>query len=95
MLAGLPSRLGGTEEWPDHLWRAVSDLYEIQQLDLEHHVLIAEKLVGCSPSLKQIRLAANSNGRVDLMDLSGIDTLRGMAAERAHAKAAFLTGEAI
>ncbi|MGH3854140.1 MAG: hypothetical protein ACRDR6_11720 [Pseudonocardiaceae bacterium] len=93
MLGGLEKDIGPAEKWPENLWQAVCHLYDVQQLDLEHHVLIAEKLVGRSPSLKQARLAANSGGRLDLTELSGVDALRGMVAERAHARAKFLTGE--
>ena len=90
MLALLEEAAGPVDTWPEVLWYAVRRLYEVQQLDLEHHVLIAEKLVGTAPSLKQLRMAENCGGRVELSDLTGIDTLRGMVAERAEAKAKFL-----
>ena len=50
-------------------------------------------ILGNSPSLKQVQLAANSSGGADLAELSGVDALRGMVAEQTHAKAMFLTGE--
>ena len=93
MLERLEKDVGTPETCCEHLWQVVCYLYDVQLLDLEHHVLIAEKLVGRSPSLKQERLAANSGGHVDLAALSGVDTLRGMVAERTQAKAMFLTGE--
>jgi hypothetical protein len=93
MLDRLQKDIGTTEICCEDLWQVVCDLYEVQLLDLEHHVLIAQKLVGRSPSLKQVRLAADRSGHIDLTALSGIDTLRGMVAERTHAKVMFLTGE--
>lgn len=93
MLDRLEKDIGTAETCCEDLWQVVCDLYEVQLLDLEHHVLIAEKLVGGSPSLKQVRLAAHGGGHVDLTALSGVDTLRGMVAERTHAKVMFLTGE--
>jgi hypothetical protein len=95
LLGRLDKDLGPTQTCCDHLWYAVCYLYDTQLLDLEHHVIIAEKLVGDSPSLKQMRLAANCAEQVDLTALSGVDTLRGMVAERSHAKAMFLTGEGV
>ena len=92
MLAELEAEFGAADTWPETLWRAVWQLYEVQQLDLEHHVLIAQKVVGNAPSLKQVRMAERCGGHVDLMELSGVDTLRGMVAERANAKAKFLAG---
>ncbi|MGH3669985.1 MAG: hypothetical protein ACRDSH_05035 [Pseudonocardiaceae bacterium] len=93
MLGGLEKDIGTAETCQEHLWQVVCYLYDVQLLDLEHHVLIAEKLVGSSPSLKQVRLAESSDGHADLTALSGVDALRGMVAERTHAKAMFLTGE--
>lgn len=93
MLGRLEKDIGTTETCCENLWQVVCYLYDVQLLDLEHHVLIAEKLVGRSPSLKQERLAADSSGHLDLTALSGVDTLRGMVAERTQAKAMFLTGE--
>lgn len=95
LLGKLDQNLGAMDTCCDHLWDAVCYLYDMQLLDLEHHVIIAEKLVGRSPSLKQMRLASKCGEHVELTALSGIDTLRGMVAERTHAKAMFLTGEGI
>lgn len=89
----LDKDVGVPDACSDHLWQATCDLYDVQVLDLEHHVLIADKLVGRSPSLKQMRFTTNCGEHLDLSALSGVDTLRGMVAERTHAKARFLTGE--
>lgn len=90
MLDGIEDEVGPVDVWPDSLWSAVGQLYEVQLVDLEHHVLIAEKLVGGAPSLKQARMARAVAGRLDTAGMSAIDALRTMAAERAEAKAAFL-----
>lgn len=92
MLASLESEEGPVDAWPEMLWQAVWKLYEVQQVDLEHHVLIAHKLVGSAPSLKQERLAHRYDRRIEFAELSGIDTLRGMVHERAEAKSRFLAG---
>lgn len=88
MLVDTEASLGAA--WSEPLWHAVWRLYEVQQLDLEHHVIIAQRMVGSAPSLKQIRTAEQCSGRVHMAELSAVDTLRGMAAARASAKAKFL-----
>ncbi len=92
MLAEIEVEVGHPSSWPGPLWQEVWRLYEMQHLDLEHHALIAQKLVGSAPSLKQVRMAESCGAGLDLRELSAVETLRGMASERADAKARFLAG---
>jgi hypothetical protein len=42
-------------DWPREVWHAMWKFLGLRQLDLEHHTLIAEKVVGEAPSLKLLR----------------------------------------
>jgi hypothetical protein len=77
---------GAAREWPRPLWIAAWRFLETRHLDLEHHVLIAEKVVGLRPSIKQVR-AMEQMGMPNLAnDYPAVDAIRALASMAGRAK---------
>lgn len=73
----LRERFGDPSEWPHEIRDAAYDLADMRVLDLEHHTLLAEKVVGREISLKQDRLRQKAAGK-KLLEQPAIEALRGI-----------------
>jgi hypothetical protein len=69
---------GPSDTWSDDLWTAAYRFWDARELDLEHHILLAEKVVGHEPSLKQIRLMQHSGTPDAAKDLPAVEALRSL-----------------
>jgi len=78
-LNSLDSSFGAKSTWTDEVLLAVSGLLETRHLDLEHHTLLAEKVVGRQPSLKLLRAMEAVDDHNPLDDPPAIDVLRDLA----------------
>jgi hypothetical protein len=84
--AHLETVFGHPSEWPQDLWKAAYDFCDTRQLDLEHHTLLAEKVVGHEPSLKQIHLMERAGTPEVAYDRPAIEALRELASEARNFK---------
>jgi len=74
LLSMLRGKFGEPNTWHDDVWLSTRQFLETRHLDVEHHTLLAEKVVGLDPSLKQLRLVdREADGAAAL---SAIDSLR-------------------
>jgi hypothetical protein len=74
LLPVLNSKFGEPGTWPDEVWLSTRRFLETRHLDVEHHTLLAEKVVGLDPSLKQLRLVERDDDGTPAM--SAVDSLR-------------------
>jgi hypothetical protein len=85
----LPARLGDARAWPADLYAAVSDLYEVEVEDVEHHVLIAATKVGRMPSLLQEEVQERLPPGIAVG--TAVDMLRDLAEQRRRTARDLLT----
>ena len=71
----LQELFGPKDLWPDPLRSSVLALVGARQLDLEHHTLLAEKVVELGPSLKQVKHRTAST-EYATHDDSAVESLR-------------------
>lgn|GEM_PF-2073558 len=86
-------RFGDSSDRPEVITEAVLRFLDARVLDLEHHTILAEKVVGNKASLKQeaIQAAMQARSRA-AADLPAVESLRGLAARARDQKDAFLDG---
>ena len=79
LLQRLTDNFGAPKEWPSNLWKEAWIFLETRLLDLEHHTLIAEKVVGLQPSIKQEQLMRAEGDGAAADDMPAVEALRGLA----------------
>ncbi|MEP6297671.1 MAG: hypothetical protein ABJ382_10110, partial [Ilumatobacter sp.] len=75
LMSSLTARFDGVEVWSNGLYAAVWGFVETRHLDLEHHALLAEKVVGQEPSLLAIRRQEQSTRNSSTV-VSAVQALR-------------------
>jgi hypothetical protein len=98
VVVSLQERFGDRLEWSTVLRDSVVSFLDARVLDLEHHTLLAEKVVGNKPSLKQQTIQqAMTSGAGTAEGSSGeavpaVESLRGLAGLAREQKDEFLDG---
>jgi hypothetical protein len=77
----LETTFGAPSDWPLNLWSAAYEFSDTRQLDLEHHTLLTEKVIGHEPSLMQIQLMQQAGTPDAAKDRPAIEALRELASD--------------
>lgn len=87
----LLARFGEYDTWPEELWQSLYGFLETRQSDIEHHTLLAEKVVGSAPSIKHLQLMQKAGGSLSASDRPAVDALREIG-DRVKAKKEAMLG---